>query len=77
MTTALDFILAKHGSPDTVTISIDSFLLRVVIKGATTQELQHDLASHFRKTRPGFTVMFDRDLLTETRAKKRHECLRL
>lgn len=71
MTTALDFILAKHGSPDSLTISIDSILLHVVINGAATRELQLDLAGHFRKTKPSFTVMFDRDLLIETRTKRK------
>lgn len=70
MTTELDFILARYGSPD-ITISIDSILMRVTIHGLISNDLQKDLALYYRETKPGFMTFFDTDFTDVLRAKRR------
>lgn len=60
----LEHIMRRHGSPD-LKISSCPILLRVTVEGETTCELQKDLAWHFREAKPGFTVLFDRDMVKE------------
>lgn len=59
--TQLVYLLARHGSPE-LTIAYDAVLLRVDIVGPTTPELEKDLLWHFRDAKPGYHVVFDKDL---------------
>lgn len=58
----LEHLIRRHGSP-ALQISTDPILMRIIVEGETTAELQKDLAWHYRCAKPGYTVMFDRNLV--------------
>lgn len=60
----LEHIMRRHGSPE-LKISSCPILLRVIVEGKATSDLQKDLVWYYREAKPGFTVLFDRDMLKE------------
>ncbi len=59
--TQLMYLLSRHGNP-VLTFAYDSVLMRVTIVGPTTSELEKDLLWHFRDAKPGYHILFDKDL---------------
>lgn len=65
MMTQLMYILARHSSPE-LTIAYDSVLMRVTVVGATTPELEKDLMWHYRDVKPGYHVLFEKEIHGKT-----------
>ncbi len=61
MSDQLTYLLSRHGSPD-LTIAYDAVLMRVTIVGPATTDLEKDLLWHFRDAKPGYHVLFDKEV---------------